>query len=133
MMITMSTRSNSLRNTVFSGDSFHTGRTASIVSHLKPFNVASIHTANVSSMIRKMSTRSDSFLTGDIPSDQFSHLKPFNVASIHIANVSNMCRKMSTRSDSLLTGFSPVTVFILGERPVWFPHPINQPIDVCVS
>ena len=57
-------------------DSFHTGAGASIVSHLKPFNVASIHIANVSNMIRKMSTRSDSLLTG------FSPVTSFNTGNV---------------------------------------------------
>ena len=38
-----------------------------MVSHLKPFNIASIHIANVSNMCRNMSTRSDSLLTGFSP------------------------------------------------------------------
>ena len=42
-----------------------------MISHLKPFNVASIHTANVSNMIIIMSTRSDSLLTGFSPVTSF--------------------------------------------------------------
>jgi len=50
-----------------------------MISHLKPFNVASIHTANVSNMIIIMSTRSDSLLTGFSP-----------VTSFHTTNVGSM-------------------------------------------
>ena len=67
MIITMSTRSDSLLTGFSPVTSFHTADIRSMVSHLKPFNVASIHIANVSNMIITMSTRSDSLLTGFSP------------------------------------------------------------------
>jgi len=66
--------------------------------HLKPFKVASIQIANVSNMIRKMSTRSDSLLTGFPPVTSFileelpvwflTWVKPSD--SFHADNASSM-------------------------------------------
>ena len=69
--LTYNVISDSTLTTNVGSDSFHTGNVTSMVSHLKPFNVASIHIANVSNMIRKMSTRSDSLLTGFSPVTSF--------------------------------------------------------------
>ena len=82
--------------------SFHTGDIPSMISHLKPFNVASIHTANVSNMIIIMSTRSDSLLTEFSP-----------VTSFHTGNVSSIVPHFERSKYVFSLAPTPVTVFTL--------------------
>ena len=53
----------------------------SMISHLKPFNVASIHIANVSNMIINTSTRSGSLLNGFSPATSFHTELEFSMVS----------------------------------------------------
>ena len=86
MIITMSTRSDSLLTEFSPVTSFHTADIRSMVSHLKPFNVASIQIANVSNMIRKISTRSGSLLTIFSPVTSFHTGRTASMVSHFVLN-----------------------------------------------